>query len=239
MTRPRPGCRVFGRVAVVGLAFLLAGCTSFAPTPDSNTSGATSGSGEAIPPNLLCPGHFHATFGVFVPSPRSNDPASDAAQRIDWASPQTASGAAYYDYGTDPHLNASVHLHQRGPEQGNSALGPQQFHFEGGPCIGIRRAFAAIDLDVTATSMQVRAGTPLSTTNPTGPWQVAGDARLRLFVQERNATGAWAWAEHDVVPYLGYQLRDGDAMVLAFGHYSDEAIRQMEDAIPPPVSRQA
>ncbi len=195
------------------------------------TSGAASG-------NLDCPDHWHATFAIFVPSTRGQIDGHDTGQRIDWATPTAPNGKPYYNFGTAPTMSTSVHLHQDGPEMGESAHGPAQFHFEGGhKCVGIQNAFHIIDVDLSADYMRVESNTPLSQANPTGPWETSGSARLRFFLQQENLTGAWVWREKDLGSHLHYQLQDGEAMLVAFGDYTDDAIATMQDAIPAPTNR--
>ncbi|MES2154994.1 MAG: hypothetical protein V4510_07650 [bacterium] len=243
-----------GRVLVVALlvsGVLAAGCSTPAD-PSSNCGGflqAACSPGDDGSTGLLpgaqpaagteCPVHWHATFAVYVPSDRGADPQQDSPRRIDWSTPATSSGAPYYNYGVDPFMSINVHMHQSRPEQGAMDLGPAQFHFEGkGHCVGIQTAFAAVDLQVTAASLSIAKSAPLQSSNPQGPWQ-AGDRPLRFFLETKLANGTWTWAEPDLASHLAYQLKDGEAMLLAFGTYSDDAIATMKDSVPRPISRTA
>ena len=65
-------------------------------------------------------------------------------------------------------MTSAVHLHQSGPEVGSATLGPQQFHFEGGPCVGIQQAPLFTKEDQTES----RAENPRTGSGP-WPWTIA------------------------------------------------------------------
>jgi hypothetical protein len=85
--------------------------------------------------------------------------------------------------------------------------------------------------------MAVHSGTPLATVNGVGPWNDNGDEKLHFFLQYEASNGTYVWEEQDLGGYLRYQPRDGESVMLAYGHYTDEQYRQMEAQVPPPISR--
>jgi len=186
-----------------------------------------------------CPDHWHGTFAVFTPTPGATASGGfDTPHRIDWNSPTSANGAPYYNYGTDQAMSPTVHMHQSGPEQGSAALGPAQFHFEGGgKCIGIQNAFHVVDLSVSTGHVAVDPNTPLAKANPGGPWNDNGNHTLHFFLESKDGSGQWVWSEKNFRDYEHYQMHDGESIMLAFGHYSDAQIKDMQSQVPSPSSR--
>jgi len=236
------------KAALALLAVLaLAGCSTNVGTPSTTTAAPSSSSacsalaeifGGCDTASANCPSHWHATFHVYVPGGAPGSDGFDSPQRLDWASPTASNGSPYYNYGTDPAMSVSVHLHQSGPEQGAAALGPAQFHFEGGgKCVGLQAAFHVIDLHVSVGHLATTPDSPLAKANPGGPWDASGRSTLRFFLQAKGSDGKWTWSEKGLGDNVHYQFLDGEATLLAFGHYSDSQLQDMMANVPPPASR--
>ncbi len=183
-----------------------------------------------------CPDHWHATQAVFVPG-GAKQGEYDTFHRIDWNSPIAPNGRPFYNFNTAPAMSMTIHMHQDGPERGEAAHGPSQFHFEGGTkCIGIQNALHIIHLEVDADSVQIAPDSPLAAANAAyvGPYVNDGNQTLHFFLQTEQDSGQWEWSERNFGEYLHYQLKDGESMLLAFGHYSPEQIEAMKQVIPRP-----
>ncbi|MEA3202740.1 MAG: hypothetical protein QOI63_406 [Thermoplasmata archaeon] len=176
-----------------------------------------------------CPGHWHATFEVYVPG------AHGEPVRVDMATPRALNGNAYYDLSGGAGMGLAVHMHQSGAEQGSAALGPAQWHFEqDGTCVGVKSALHAIEVDATATSLKAYGGHAQVHQDQT--WEANATARLRWFV-ETQVAGNWTWQEKTWDQVKSYQLPDGASLLVALGDYTDAQVQGLEKGIPPPISR--
>ncbi|MEA3190259.1 MAG: hypothetical protein QOD77_841 [Thermoplasmata archaeon] len=173
-----------------------------------------------------CPDHWHGTFRVYTPN-------EDGSPRmLDMNLPKDAGGRPYYDLGTGK-MRLAIHMHQSGPEQGSEALGPAQLHYEGGTCVGLRTALDIADVGLSADGLVI-AGQH-ATTGFAGEWENNGNQTLRFWLQDVDGE----WAEHPMGDYLDYQVKDGEAVLFAFGNYTDAQVQAMQASVPPPMSRPA
>jgi hypothetical protein len=178
-----------------------------------------------------CPGHWHATFAVYVPGPNG------APQLVDMASPRAPNGNAYYDLSGGAGMGLAVHMHQSGAEKGSEALGPTQWHFEhDGTCVGVKSALHAVEIDASADSLKLYGGHAQAHQEHT--WEANETAKLRWFV-ETQVGGNWTWQERTWSEVKSYQLPDGSSLLVTFGNYSDAQVKQMEAQVTPPISRSA
>lgn len=173
-----------------------------------------------------CPDHWHGTFHVYTPNP------DGSPHLLDMNLPKDASGRPYYDLGTGK-MRLAIHMHQSGPEQGSAALGPAQLHYEGGVCVGIQTALDVADVGLSEDKLVI-AGQHAAV-GQAGTWENGHNGTLRFWLQTVDGT----WTEHDLGDYLGYQVKDGEAMLFAFGTYSNEQVKMMQDSVPAPMSRPA
>jgi hypothetical protein len=175
-----------------------------------------------------CPGHFHSTFGIFVPGDNGT------FEKVDFARPRAPNGGAYYDFGNAPSFSLSTHMHQSGSEQGSAALGPSQLHFEpptANHCVGLEDALEALEVKASSSKLELRGGH--AQVGQSGTWEAEGNQTLHLLVQDEK--GAWSTAKYS--DWDGKQVPDGWSFLLAFGDYTDAQFDQMKASIPPPISR--
>ena len=175
-----------------------------------------------------CPGHFHSTFGIFIPGENGT------FEKVDFATPRAPNGGTYYDFGNAPRFSLSTHMHQSGPEQGSSALGPSQLHAEpptANTCVPLEKTLDAIDVDASDSRLELSGGHAL--VDQDGTWTASGNETLRFFFQDKDGT----WSESKYSSWDDRQLPDGSSILIAFGDYTDEQIEQMKASIPPPISR--
>lgn len=172
-----------------------------------------------------CPGHWHATFGVFVPDAEGQPVA------LDFASPIAGNGQRYYQLNVDPKMSIAVHMHQSGAEQGNQHVAASQFHYESsGKCIGIKASLATLDVDVTTTSLTVDGAHGLA---QAGTWTEGSSGAVHVYLESQDATSkAWAWHEVPASEALGHQPGPGQSFMVAFGSYSEAQITAMESQVP-------
>lgn len=176
-----------------------------------------------------CPGHFHATFGIYIPD------GNGSFEKVDFASPRAPNGGAYYDFGNGPGFSLSIHMHQSGAEQGSSALGPSQFHFEpptANTCVPLEDALQAIEVEATNSRLELKGAH--AQMDQDGTWTASGNQTLHVYIQDDQGT----WSESSYSAWEDKQLPDGYAILMAFGDYSEEQIEQMQAGIPPPISRE-
>jgi len=224
-------------IACVLLLPLLAGCANPAAQTGNAATAATGDNptqGTAF--TSQCPGHYHVTFALFVPG------ADGSPTRVDFQSPKTPDGAPYYDLqsayggGGDPRMTIGLHMHQQGGEVGAAALGPFQWHMEGG-CVNVEQALAAVEADVDTDGWTLTGGHG-QVPGQAGRFQATPDAPLRWFVQAHTDTDTWDWREVPWGTLAGAQMRDGSSLVGALGHYTDAQVQAMESQVPAPSSRQ-
>ncbi|HUR26268.1 MAG TPA: hypothetical protein VM327_09680 [Candidatus Thermoplasmatota archaeon] len=177
-----------------------------------------------------CPGHFHATFGLFIPGDNGT------FEKVDYASPRASNGGAYYDFGNAPEFSLSTHMHQSGAERGSSALGPSQLHFEpptAKTCVPLADVLDAIDASASDSRLVLKGGHVQ--VDQDGIWTASGNQTVHFYIQDKQGQ----WSESKYSSWKGKQVPDGSSFLLAFGDYTDEQIDQMKASIPPPISRQA
>lgn len=179
-----------------------------------------------------CPGHFHSTFAIYIPGDNGT------FERVDFASPRAPSGRAYYDFGGSggAPFSLSIHMHQSGSEQGSSALGPTQLHFEpptANTCVPLEDALRALEVEASDSRLELKGAH--AQVDQDGTWTASGNETLRFFFQDKDGS----WSESKYSSWDDKQLPDGTSILLAFGDYTDEQVEQMKASIPPPISRQA
>lgn len=176
-----------------------------------------------------CPGHFHSTFAIYIPGENGT------FEKVDYASPRAPNGGAYYDFGNAAGFALSIHMHQSGAEQGSSALGPSQLHFEpptANTCVALEDALDAID--VKASDSRLELDGAHAQVEQDGTWTASGNETVHFYFQGKD--GQWSKSKYS--DWDDRQIPDGASFLLAFGDYTDEQIQQMQSSIPPPVSRQ-
>lgn len=194
--------------------------------------------------NPDCPGHFHATFAIYIPDEQG------APELVDFASPIAQNGGHYYDLqNRNSGMSLSVHMHQSGAETGSAALAPSQIHFEApGSCVPLDETLSALDVRASSSKLTLSGGH--AQVGQDGTWAESGNQSLRFFVEVRhnetyeNVNGArtlksasFEWKERTWGQIDDYQLRDGEKLLITFGNYSDEQIGQLQAGIPDPISR--
>lgn len=177
-----------------------------------------------------CPGHFHATFGMFIPGDNGT------FEQVDFASPRAPGGRAYYDFGGSggAPFSLSIHMHQSGAEQGSSALGPSQLHFEpptANSCVPFEDVLHALEVEASDTRLELKGAH--AQVDQDGTWTASGNETLHVYIQDEDG----AWSESKYSSWKNKQLPDGYSILMAFGSYTDEQIEQMQASIPPPISR--
>jgi hypothetical protein len=229
--------------AVLAAFALLAGCAaphapaSTGTTMEPSTADAGDTATAAEPAEPRCPGHWHATFAVYVPSGAYGE---KPMKRIDFASPRAAGGGAYYDLANRAGgMGLAVHMHQSGAETGSQALGPAQWHFEkDGTCVSVQEALASVEVEAMPYNLRLYGAH--AQTHDAGTWVGNFTARVHLFTQEKGPDGAWTWKEGTYSGVIDRQLPDGASLLVAFGEtFTDAEVQAMEESIPPPVSRPA
>ncbi|MEA3202743.1 MAG: hypothetical protein QOI63_409 [Thermoplasmata archaeon] len=219
------------RILPLLLVAALAGCTVPAGT-DTSPTASTSVSVHPTPTLAAgpeCPGHWHATFAIYVPG------AGGQPEVVDMASPRAASGNAYYDLGGGAGMGLAVHMHQSGAERGRQDLGPTQLHFEQrGACTGVQAALHVVEADASATSLKLFGGHAQAHQDRT--WTANATATLRWFLQMPEG-GNWTWHESGFDQLKAEQLADGASLLVAFGDYTDVQVAAMQASIPAPISR--
>jgi hypothetical protein len=171
-----------------------------------------------------CPGHFHSTFGIFIPGDNGT------YEKVDFAGPRAPSGGAYYDLSNRASRQAiSTHMHQSGPEQGSAALGPSQLHFESAGCYPLEDSLKALDLRVNGDSIELSGGH--EQVNQGGTFE----GNLHFYLQDTQGR----WSEEKWSSWDNRQMPDGYAFMIVVGDYTDAQIEEMKAGIPAPISRQA
>src|SRR5688572_27569441 len=132
-----------------------------------------------------CPGHFHATFGIFIPD------GNGSFEKVDMASPRSGNGGAYYDFGNSQGFSLSIHMHQSGAEQGSSALGPSQFHFEpptANTCVPLEDALQAIEIEASDSRLELKGAH--AQVGQDGTWTKSGNETMHVYYQDPS--GDWS-----------------------------------------------
>lgn len=183
-----------------------------------------------------CPDHWHGTFGVYLPGPGGQP------ERVDLAAPRTASGAKYYDYGSarsgGAGFSMTLHMHQSGSESGSEALGPSQWHMEGGgKCISIASALRVVNIDPSADSLTL-SGAHSQVPGQSGTFSADQNQTLRWQVESlESSTCTWTWKDWTWANVKGHQLQDGERLLVVLGHSNETQMKSLQDQIPLPISR--
>jgi hypothetical protein len=175
-----------------------------------------------------CPGHFHATFGIFIPGDNGT------FEKVDFARPRAPNGGAYYDFGNAPTFSLSTHMHQSGSEQGSAALGPSQLHFEpptANNCVALEDVLDAIEVKASDSRIELRGGH--AQVGQSGTWTAEGNETVHFYVQDEK--GVWSKSKYSA--WDGKQIPDAWSFLMALGDYSDAQIDLMKASIPAPISR--
>jgi hypothetical protein len=175
-----------------------------------------------------CPGHFHSTFGLFIPGDNGT------FEKVDFARPRAPNGGAYYDFGNAPTFSLSTHMHQSGSEQGSAALGPSQLHFEppvANSCVALDDVLDALEAKASDSRLELRGGH--AQVGQSGTWTAEGNETIHFFVQDEK--GVWSKSKYS--SWDDKQIPDAWAILLAFGDYTDAQFDEMKATIPPPISR--
>ena len=172
-----------------------------------------------------CPGHWHATFDVYVQD--GND-----TKRLSFA-------ANEFDLNGQTPLRAHMHQGDR----------KNQWHFEqGGLCVGVEEALGYIDVDLSAKTLKVE-GPVHERMGQTGTYRADETHRLVAYVEhvsdrqyeERNGgkvivDETLEWREHSISSILDYQLKDGERILILHGDYTPEQVEQFKAAMALPDS---
>jgi hypothetical protein len=178
------------RIVAAALAVGLAGAVAFVFLGDEDRD---------------CPGHWHATFAIYVDG-----------ERVRFPQPP------YSWDGEGGKLPLSLHMH---------APDDEQLHFEprSPRCVGVQSALELLDVRIAPGELA------LSGAHEGGPhgdaYRDEGNRTLRVFLEPRDGT----LQEAPVAGILGHQLRDGEKMLVAFGSYTPDQVRAMMDAIRDPA----
>lgn len=181
-----------------------------------------------------CPDpHWHATAAIFLPG----------MQRVDFAAPRSVSGMPYYDWDThlkkegNPRFSTALHMHQSAtsPETGSALVGAAQWHMENnGKCVSVENALRILEIDASEDSLTLTGGHE-QVTGQSGTFTANATSPLRWWVQAVDGT----WDERTWSEVSGYQLKDGESLLIALGNYDDAQVAQMQSQIPAPISRVA
>lgn len=167
-----------------------------------------------------CPGHWHATFDVYVQE-------GNETQRISYAAPQ-------FDLNGQTPLRSHMHQSDR----------KNQFHFEqGGLCVGIEEALGYVDTDVSGSSVKLdgvhgglgQAGTFRG--NVTVYIEHVSDRQyaLRDGVKVIESE-TLEWRQHSFRSVADYQLKDGERFLILQGDYTADQVAQFQAAMALPDS---
>jgi hypothetical protein len=218
-------------VAVLGAGVVIAGLQGIGPLHDLflQVSGCTD-------PAY----HSHDTFMVYYPDAQGKPVA------VDYKTPEMPNypGYKYYEFNNGegrraPGLTSAVHMHQGGA--GAETAGGDQypmFHFEsqGTKCVGLKAALHATDVDIEANSLNVFGPGHAQVQQDVSFTSNSTDS-LRLFLQTKPACGPWQWSERSFDSLKNYQMHDGEAALIAFGHYNDTQIQTLEASVHPPPTQ--
>ncbi len=167
-----------------------------------------------------CPGHWHATFDVYVQG-------GNQTHQVSYRAPQ-------FDLNGQTPLRS--HMHQ--------SDGKNMFHFEqGGLCVGIEEALGYVDTEISGSSVKLdgvhdslgQAGTYRG--NVTVYIEHVSDRQYT----ERNGVRViqnetLEWRQHSVKSILDYQLKDGERLLVLEGDYTAEQVAQFQAAMAMPAT---
>lgn len=178
-----------------------------------------------------CPTHWHATFEVYVPG------ANGKPELIDMASPRAANGGHFYDLNGGAGWGLSVHMHQTGSEAGSDPrLYPTQLHYEpqDGSCVGVKSTLHAMEIDADASSLKLFGAHAQVHQDKT--WTVNATDSLHYYLDSKVG-GNWTWGEQSWSDLKGHQLRDGESLLVLFGNYTPDQVKQLQAGVPAPMTR--
>ncbi|HUR62620.1 MAG TPA: hypothetical protein VM286_09690 [Candidatus Thermoplasmatota archaeon] len=177
-----------------------------------------------------CPGHWHATFNVFVPGPDGQP------KKVDMSTPVASNGAHYYDLSGGAGMGYDVHMHQSGPEAGALDARPAQLHFEpvDNSCVSVKSALHAVEIDADASTLKLFGGHQQVQQDHT--WTANGTAGLHYYLEAKDG-GNWTWSERSWDSLKGHQMQDGESLLVVFGNYPEATVRQLQAQVPDPMSR--
>ena len=166
-----------------------------------------------------CPGHWHATFDVYVQD-------GNQTRRMSFAAPQ-------FDLNGQTPFRSHMHQADR----------KNQFHFEqGGLCVGVEEAFGYIDVDINANSLVFdgvhgslgQDGTYRGNeTHPLTAWIQHISDRGERDASGRVTSATLEWREHSLRSIQDYQLKDGERLLILHGSYTADEIAAMQAAVAP------
>lgn len=159
-----------------------------------------------------CPGHWHATFDVYVQDENGT------FDRISFRDPQFDLSS-----GKTP---LRAHMHQ--------GDGKNQWHFEqGGQCVGVEEAFDYIDVELSTDRITFEGRHAGPILDQAGTYEETGNKTLRAFIESPSGE----WREKSVRSILDYQLKDGEALLIVYGAPTDAQLQQFQDAVAVPDGR--
>lgn len=155
-----------------------------------------------------CPGHWHATFDVYV---QQDD---GTAKKMSFRHP---------DFDLNRQTPFRAHMHQ--------GDGKNQFHFEqGGQCVGVQEAFSYVDVDLRSSSITFD-GDHVSL-GQDGTYRESGNKTLEVYI----ASPTGEWRHPSVRSILDYQLKDGESILITYGNFTDAEIDGFKAAMATPDS---
>lgn len=156
-----------------------------------------------------CPGHWHATFAVYV---QQDD---GSGQAMSFRHP------AFDLNGPQAQTPFRAHMHQ--------GDGINQWHFEqGGQCVGVKEAFDYIDVELRADSITFEG--KHAELGQAGSYEESGNRTLHAYIESPSGE----WREKSMRSVLGYQLKDGEKLLVTYGAFTDVQLQQFKDAMPDP-----
>jgi len=150
-----------------------------------------------------CPGHWHATFAVYIDD-----------ERLPFPQPP---------YSMDREggeMPMSLHMHR--PNQ-------ELLHFEPSSprCVGVGPALRSIDVRLEPGELRLEGAHSAGPMG--GTYRDDGNRTLRVFIE-----GDEGLQERPVRDVLGYQLRDGEKLLVAYGSYTQDEVEDLMDRIGEP-----
>lgn len=167
-----------------------------------------------------CPGHWHATFDVYVQGNDGN------------VTRESYRNAAFDLNGQTP---LRAHMHQSDNKN--------QFHFEqGGLCVGVKEALGYVDTTLTANELKLDGHHQAM--GQAGTYKPEGNKTLTVYVEHvsdrhyqlRNgvkviASETLEWKKQTAKSVLDYQLKDGERILVLYGDYTEDQVHQFQAAM--------
>lgn len=171
-----------------------------------------------------CPTHWHGTWAVYVPS--GSDPRTP--QEINFRTP-------YYDISNG--MPERAHMHQ--------SDGYNQMHFEqAGTCVPVQEWMKYVQIRLSPSSVEAYGHHAEMGQGST--WKASGNQTVHAWVESCVGdkgpdckNGTWTWQERSVKSVLGYQMKDGEKLLVYVGDFTPQQVQQMEASIHDPASRAA